>query len=119
MDKNNLEIRPIRTRDLRSSDVPAPQREWLPTFLGRDDWSFINFALSFDGYSVLGDDAGEVCNMVRAIFERRPNVLDMFNTTGLRILLFFEQRRAKWNDENQVDDYSNTLVRMIRSRLEE
>lgn len=101
--------------------MPQPQSAWIPSDArGDNDWTFINFALSFDGYEFLGDEIlGEFCNMVKAAYERNPKVLDVFNTTGLRALLFFEQRRAKWNDQVRVDDYTNEIVKHIRLRLGE
>ena len=117
MSRESFDPKIVHTSDLRSSDVPVPQREWLPSEGDRDDWSSINFALSFDGYAFLGDDAGQFCNAVHDAYERTPAVLEMFNTTGLRMLLFFEQRRAKWNEEVYVDDYPNAIVRRIAERL--
>ena len=116
MSRESFDPKIVETSNLRPSDVPAPQREWLPSKGDRDDWTFINFALSFDGYGFLGDDAGQFCNAVRDSYDRSPVIVKMFNTTGLRMLLFFEQRRAKWNEDAYVDDYANAIVRCIAER---
>jgi hypothetical protein len=115
---NDFKPKKLATKNLRLTHVPrrTPQ-EWLTSTRMGDDWSFINFANSFDGYEFLDDELGTLANAVANIYGSKPNVLDAFNLRGLRALLFFEQRRAKWAEQNRVSDYTKALVKMIRRRL--
>ena len=116
--KSTFDPKRISTKALHAADVPAPQREWLPNVNGSEDWTLINFANSFDGYEFLGDEPlGQLCNDVKKIFAGNPNVLETFNVTGLRMLPFFEQRRAKWGDLTLVDDFTNEVLKAISRRL--
>ena len=115
---SDFTIKRIETRALRAADIPLRQREWLPHDGDGDDWKVIKFALSFDGYELLEfNDLMELCDLVKDIFARAPAVLKTFNTSGLRMLLFFEQRRARATDVSLVDDYTNHLLDAIRGRL--
>ena len=115
---HELVTRRIATENLRAGDVPECSYEWLPSIQGREDWSLINFALSFDGYENFDiEDLGDVCNAVRQTYNRNSKILKSFNTAGLRMLLFFEQRRDRWLDENRVSDYVRDLLELIRKRL--
>lgn len=100
----------IPTQQLRASDVPKELREW-----GNDE--LIRFALSFDGYEFVGDSLGAFSNAVRQVYYQRPEILNAFNTTGLRALLFFAQRASYWGQERVVDDFTRAVVEQMRKRL--
>jgi hypothetical protein len=103
-------LKNIPTGQLKLSDVPTVPIDW-------GDDPFVSFALSFDGYGLLGDELGECSNFVEKLFGTNPRVLEMFNTTGLRALLFFAQRKARWTDEPYVSDFARGLTEAIRKRL--
>jgi hypothetical protein len=111
----------VPARSLTAADVSRIETDWSPRTdkAGTEDRSLIDFALSFDGYEFLGNDLGQLCNVVKQIYERQPRILDAFSIAGLRALLFFEQRRARWHVDNHVDDFTNALVRLIRERVKE
>jgi len=54
--KSDFNPKRISTANIRAADVPAPQREWLPSVNGSEDWTLIDFANAFDGYEFLGDE---------------------------------------------------------------
>lgn len=99
----------IPTTKLRRTDVPPIATLW--------NEDLMRFALSFNGYKVLGEDLPSFCNAVKNEYERHPKVLETFNVRGLRILLFYEQRRAKWLDQGDVDQYTSAIVALLRQRL--
>ncbi len=111
----------IPTKNLRKSDVPRPSGEWISVRDGVEDWSLVNFALSFDGYEFMqsGPDEAyfELTSAISKVFETSPQVLKCFNTTGPRCLLFMEQRKAKWAETNRTSPYVIALLDAIRARL--
>jgi hypothetical protein len=121
-DHTNFEPKRIETKVLRLSLVPDTPRVWLPLdSSGQEDWAFVNFANSFDGYEFLGGTEsvnGEFADAVIKVYERAPQILTVFNLKGLRALLFFAQRRAKWHDEVEVSRFAREVVEAIRKRLE-
>lgn len=101
--------------------MPPPASEWITSGDGVEDWALINFALSFDGYAFMqGGPGGEYSVLTSAVeqaFETRPQVLECFNTTGLRCLLFMEQRKAKWEETDRITPYVAAILETIRTRL--
>lgn len=82
----------------------------------------MDFALSFDGYNFFGEGGedgglGDFCNHVAEAYANHPSVLKAFNTTGLRMLLFFEQRRARWTEEPTLNAFTKAIIEAIRERL--
>ncbi|HEY1976374.1 MAG TPA: hypothetical protein VGG89_07515 [Candidatus Baltobacteraceae bacterium] len=104
-----MEIERIPSRGLKRDDVPSTPEHW--------DEPFVRFALSFDGYKVLGDELASACNLVKELFAKHRKTLDVSSTDGLRMLLFYEQRRARWLDVPEVDDYSKAIADRLRKRL--
>jgi hypothetical protein len=110
----------IPTAQLCLSDVPANAGRWVesragPLFSG----TLVGFALSFNGYEFLGLEVLSFAGETRRIYELAPQVLECFATTGLRALLFVEQRRWAKDDDSEIETspYVRDIVRHIRGRL--
>lgn len=58
----------------------------------------------------------EASNRVRYLYGRPANVLKIFNLAGLRLLLSYEQRRARSLDCFEMDDYTRALVLARKQR---
>jgi hypothetical protein len=99
----------IATTKLKSKDVPADTDVW--------DEGLTRFALSFNGYRVLGEDLPNFCNAVKSSYELNPEWLRTFSIKGLRLLLFYEQRRARWMDDGTVDEYTAAIIALLRKQL--
>jgi hypothetical protein len=104
-----VDIERIPTKALRRGDLPPTPDVW--------DEPLVRFALSYDGYKIVGDDLGSACNLVKQMHGTHPRLLDAFSVNGLRMLLFYEQRRARWLDATEVDDYSKAVMERLRKRL--
>jgi hypothetical protein len=100
-----------RTRRAHSTqeDVPGSRARWIAVW---------KYALTFDGYTLVGPQVGAIANRARAAYDatgRLPESLRM-----LRACLFFEQRRAHWLGEETTRAtlrYVRLLVRAIRERV--
>ena len=103
----NIEL--IATKELTRERMPATPQDW--------GGAFAVFALSCDGYKVLGDDLASFCNSVKALYEKHRKVLEAFGVDGLRMLLFYEQRRAHWYNDSVIDDYTKAIAAQLRRRL--
>lgn len=118
-------MRPIRTAELTAADVPEVGNTWVRLENGEmhgpgDDWSLHSFALSFNGYEFLGsanDEYLRLTNTVASIYEKEPRILKCFSVTGLRCLLFIEQRKMKESYPGRLTPYVRDIVEAIRTRL--
>lgn len=116
-----MRITKIATRDLKASDVPPLADTWFVETPNGEDSRLIEFALSFDGYEFFGPAASDdtqlyqICFPIEEAYCNHPNILKAFNTTGLRLLLFFQQRRER--EQIRMSDYAKVLIEAIRARL--
>jgi hypothetical protein len=118
-------MRRVATADLIAADIPTVGETWVALERGlmygpNDDWSLHSFALSFDGYEFLaGANAQylEMTDIAQRIYEVQPNILKCFTITGLRCLLFIEQRKVKDTYPGRTTRYVRDIVESIRARL--
>ena len=90
----------IANKHLESARIPNPEAPWS---------TLERFALTFNGYRVLGDECATIAN------ERRQESL-----TDLRACLFYEQRRWRHFGEAPDDEamsYIRGLILAIRERV--
>lgn len=103
---------PIPNASLSSNDLPAPDAPWPE----RE-----TFALTFNGYWALGDDAcGSFANWVKGRFNQRGDLPWGLSLTALRSCLFFEQRRYRhFGFEPPADEtpYLDALLMKIAERV--
>jgi hypothetical protein len=110
----------IATRDLKVSDIPDYAGNWINRSSDREDLSCIDFALSFNGDAFTRADWGRYIDLatnIKSLHEVSPEVLKCFGTTGLRLLLYMEQRRAKWGEATEISPYVRSIVGALRKRL--
>lgn len=90
----------IPNADLTPADIPPPDAGWFE--IG-------NFALTFNGYKISGDQCAEIANA-----QRHDSLTD------LRTCLFFEQRRWRHfgqEPEGKALEYIRGVVEKIRERV--
>jgi hypothetical protein len=81
----------------------------------------MEFALSFDAYALLGDGVIDQSNVVDTIVKKRGYaILQCFNLTGLRVLLFAQQRiwATQGYGEVATSELTRQIVRCIYQRLQ-
>lgn len=99
---------------LTIQSVPSSTARWSPTIE--------TFALTLDGYRVVGDDeCGRLANKVKEEFVKDSRSLRALTLTELRGCLFFEQRRYRhFGTEPEAEErhYIDALLNGIRAALE-
>lgn len=85
-------------RKLILSDIPSLDADWE---------TISDFAITFDGYEASGSI--EACTKIAN--EKKHDSLD-----NLRICLFFEQRKWRWNDENP-DAEAMIYIRSVLEKM--
>ncbi len=120
------EQRRIETRNLRLSDLPRDGTRWCNSRRTAELGNLMEFALTFDGYEYLGlDTLYRLLGAVRESFERPTNgepqaILTCFALSGLRALLFAEQRMFGKDDYSRIEtsDFTQAILAAIATRLE-
>ncbi len=79
----------------------------------------MGLALSFAGYDFMDMKMFELLSVVESLaFGGQERVLECFNTTGLRLLLFALQRRQHNADTGlKTDSLTRAIVGKLRTRL--
>jgi len=120
------EQRRIETRNLHPSDLPRDGTRWCGADRIAVPGNLMEFSLTFDGYEYLGLDAlYRLHGAVRESFERPTGgepkaILTCFGLSGLRALLFAEQRMFGKNDYSRIEtsDLTQAILAAIATRLE-
>jgi hypothetical protein len=109
----------IETKRLRRNDLPTDDSLWFDPKNEDDPRSPMRLALSFAGYEFLGSTLFDLLNTVEQIaFAGQSRVLECFNTTGLRLLLFGLQRRSHNADAGlETDALTRAIIAQLRARL--
>lgn len=102
----------VSNEELRRGHLPARDDDQL---------TWIDFALTFDGYEEKGgfDKCAAFADATRARWESSGEL--SMNLSDLRTALYFEQRRWRWGDEGPFTEdewrYWHALVDAIRGLL--
>jgi hypothetical protein len=117
--KGNGSFPIIETKKLKRKDLPTDDSVWFDPENERDPRSPMRLALSFAGYEFLDLRLFDLLTTVEQIaFDGQPRVLECFNTTGLRLLLFGLQRRSHNADTGlETDALTRAIIAQLRARL--
>jgi SAM-dependent methyltransferase len=109
----------IETKDLRRKHLPVDDSIWFDPHNEGDPRSPMALALSFAGYEFLDVRLFDLLATVEQIaFDGQPRVLECFNTTGLRLLLFGLQRRFHNADTGlETNPLTRAILAQLRGRL--